>query len=166
MPGLPLWIQIVLTSAALVAAGLTLWTKVLRPGALLVALATEVLPLLKEIVETFRGQPDTFKVLHEIAAEFRSDSGSTLRDAVNRLDHAAIENTRVAAQLQISVEAARRLATDDRQQLSELLIKLGMLDLKVREIPAATIVAAHADAQDPATPDTGLLIVEGKPPHS
>lgn len=62
------WAQYVLWAGAFVAAIAVIWAKVFRPMMNLVSAAA---------------------VLQEIVKQFRTDSGSSLRDAVNRLEEAA-----------------------------------------------------------------------------
>ena len=62
------WVQYVLWAAAFVAAIAVIWAKVFRPMMNLVSAAA---------------------VLQEIVKQFRTDSGSSLRDVVNRLEESA-----------------------------------------------------------------------------
>lgn len=119
---MPLWVQIIIAAAAVVTAIGILWTKVLKPGAQMVVLLTELAPILKDLHATFQGKPPVFDVLNEIAVQFRTDSGSSLRDVVNRLEAAANEN-------RVATEAARLLneqAHKDRQLLTLVVDRLGI----------------------------------------
>jgi hypothetical protein len=127
----PPWASFVLAAAAVVLALGTLWTKVFRPGMKLANNAETMLPLLVELTAVFRDTPDAFKILDEIVAEFRTDSGSSLRDVVNRLDKAAVDNANAAALLAVGVEAAKQLAERDRQEVQRLLVLLDRLSIKV-----------------------------------
>jgi hypothetical protein len=78
-------IAVVGIAAFVVAAGI-IWTKLLRPAARLIVLGESLLPLLQNMVEHLGHTSEPFSVLNEIVAEFRTDSGSSLRDVVNRLE--------------------------------------------------------------------------------
>jgi len=131
---LPVWAQWIIGAAALAIACGVLWSKVFKPMVKFAADAEEMLPLLRELTATFRDTPHAFAVLDEIITEFRSDSGSTLKDALNRLEAAAEDNARIAqantAQAQllaVGVEAAKQLAERDRQEVQRLFIMLDRL---------------------------------------
>lgn len=165
---MPLWLQIVLWVAAGLTACGVIWTKAIRPLVRFIAKAEEMIPLLKELNKVFRDTPNAFKVLDEIVAQFRTDSGSSLRDVVNRLDEAAKQNKAAGELLKIGVEAARQLAEQDRAQLQRLIILLDRVTVKVdagaatglRNERAAGIVAedlaaAHARADAATSTDAG-----------
>jgi hypothetical protein len=144
---MPNWMQYVVWAAGVVAAltvllGLPVlfWKKVLRPGAKLITTTDEMLPLLKTLTLTFKDNPDAFKVLGDIAAQFKTDSGSSLRDVVNRLEAAAEDNRRAvqaaseaAEVLKIGVEASRLVSDQDRAMVRRLEILLDRLGVKVDE---------------------------------
>lgn len=134
MPG---WAQAVLGIAAIVTALSVIWSKVLRPGIRAASAAEVMLPLLVELTTVFRNNPDGFKTLNQIASQFRADSGTSLRDVVNRLEAAAIENARAAEILRVGVEAGRLLSERDRQQVQYLLTLLDRLTVKVEALSAS-----------------------------
>jgi hypothetical protein len=128
---------IVLAGAALSALGY-LWKKAVKPVAKFITEADKMIPLLVALNETFKDNPTGFKVLNEIAAQFRTDSGSSLRDVVNRLEVAAKENreaARLAAEaaekLKIGVEAQRLLDVKDREVMRELTLKLDRVKTRI-----------------------------------
>lgn len=84
-----IWVQIILTAAALTGAIGVLWSKVFRPLFKFINIVEETLPVLRNLTLTFQDDPTVFKVLDSIADEFRTNSGSSLRDVVNRLETAA-----------------------------------------------------------------------------
>lgn len=151
---LPIWVQILIGVAAAVVAGGIIWKKVIRPVAKLITLLDTVLPLLSELAEQFKDSPHAFKVLNDIIREFRTDSGSTLRDVINRLERAANENKVAAGVLKVEAETARRLAEEDRKQLERLVQSLNTIDAKQRQSSSAVdrieaggkIVAQELDA--------------------
>lgn len=131
---MPVWVQIVGAITAVVALLAGLWSKVLRPGAGLVSSTEEMLPLLRELTSVFRGNPGVFSVLNQIASQFRSDSGSTLRDVVNRLEAAAVENRAAGEALKVGVEATKLLAERDRHQIERLMVELDRLAVKLERV--------------------------------
>lgn len=148
---MPTWVQYIIYAAALVTAAGVIWKKVLRPMIRLVSAAEEMIPLLQELTAEFKDTPEAFKVLSEIADQFRTDSGSTLKDQVNRLEAAAERQEANAEHLKVGVEAQRLLAEQDRAELRALLVSLTKIDVKV-EAGAATSLrneeAALVVAQD------------------
>lgn len=125
------WLQVVIGVAAGLTALGTIWRLLIKPTAELIVLQQRALPLLRDIVEVFATVPKPFDVLADIVAEFRTDSGSSLRDVVNRLDAAAIANSTAAEILKVQVEAARLLAVQDREQMARLVIFVDRLTVKV-----------------------------------
>jgi hypothetical protein len=125
--GLPGWAQAVVGTSVLIVAMGVIWTKLVKPVAELISLMGELLPLLKDLASHFTGSPDAFQILKEIVAEFRSDSGSTLRDVVNRLEDAANENKLAAGVLKQNLEVSKRLSQEDRVVLEGLIAKVGQL---------------------------------------
>lgn len=151
---MPLWLQVILGASALVVAIHTLWTRLLKPTAKLITTTEEMLPLLRELTDTFHGTPHAFDVLDQIVAQFRTDSGSSLRDVVNRLEEGA--NV-----LKLGLETAKQLAEQDRAQLQKLIVLLDRVTIKVDAASAATtriesaalsvaddLAAAHKRADD------------------
>jgi hypothetical protein len=127
-------------------------TKGLRPIFKFGARAEVMLPLMQEMTIKFRDVPAIFDIVVEIVGQFRTDSGSSLRDVVNRLedsakvsaeaieklDRAATDNRVAAEVLKVNVEAVRQLAAQDRAfsaqdrtQLVKLLTDLTVLTVKV-----------------------------------
>lgn len=159
--GLPVWAQWLVLITVVVGVLLAFYKKVVRPAATLITTSEEMLPLLRELTTTFRGKPNTFKVLDEIAAQFRTDSGTTLRDVVNRLEDAADANRQSGEILKVGVEASRLLAEQDREQLQRLIVLVDRLTVRV-DAGAATssriekaavevaddLAAAHKRADD------------------
>lgn len=164
---MPAWAQFVLAVSTVFVALAALWTKVLRPGMRAASAAEEMLPLLKEMTKVFRDSPDAFGVLHDIAAQFHSDGGASLRDVVNRLEASAIANHQAGEALKVGVESSRILAERDRQQLDRLIILLDRLTIRVDAVAASgarieldrVAVAHDLDASrhraDTAEEDTG-----------
>lgn len=101
---MPVWLQWIIGIGAGTGALVAVWQKIIRPGAKLIALGTETLPLLIEFTSQFKGKLGSLGVLEEIAAQFKTDSGSTLRDVVNRLETAANESKAAAEELRVKAQ--------------------------------------------------------------
>lgn len=163
---LPAWVQILIGIAAALVAGGVIWKKLIQPLAKCITLLDIVLPILSELAKNFKDTPHAFAVLNDIIREFRTDSGSTLRDVVNRLEKAANENRSVSEVLKANAEAARMLSEQDRKQLARLVELLNRVDAKQRENiktvdrleAGASMVAIELDAAQ-----TRAEKVEGEP---
>lgn len=127
---MPVWIQYILAAGALIVAVGAIWNKVLKPTLRFFTTAEEMLPLLKELTREFKGQPEAFGVLKEIAAQFHTDHGTTLRDVINELQVSATD-------LKARAEAAKIL---DEQ----LVAQIARLTVKVDENTATTEAAVAA----------------------
>jgi len=137
---------IILTTAATLTALGVIWRKGIKPLARFISTAEQMIPLLVSFNAVFKNNPSGFKVLNEIAAQFRTDSGSSLRDAVNRLEVAAeenrvaaLENRNAADALKIGVEAQRLLDIQDREMIRALTLKLDRVNTRVTESAATGI---------------------------
>lgn len=124
MSGWPAWV--VAAAAAVTALGI-LWRRVVHPTIRLVSQVNTAIPVLQDLTGTFKDSPGTFKVLDEIAAQFRTDSGSSLRDVVNRLEVAA-------DRLRVGAETARQLAERDRVEVRNLLTNVDRLAVVLQTV--------------------------------
>lgn len=140
---MPVLAQVVLGIAAVVGAVAYLWKAVLKPGAKLISTMDKLLPVAQELAEQFHDAPEAFATLREIALQFKADSGTSLRDVINRLEFAAEESRVVAKTMEANIETARRLAEQDRAQLAELIAKLNAANAGIKS--AATSAAGVAD---------------------
>jgi hypothetical protein len=96
-----------------------IWRKVLRPLLRVFATLEALFPLLVELQQQLGGTPGAFAILREIVGQLRTDSGSSLRDVVNRLDAAAAANAQAAEILKVGVAVQNELAREDRQLARE-----------------------------------------------
>jgi len=154
------WAEITLTVAAVVVAAGVIWRKAVIPFSTLVHDGQEVvekmIPVLRDLTHELADTPDAFAVLDEIIAQFRNDSGSTLRDVVDALTSAAETNRVAIAALVAEASAFRLLAEGDRVQIARLLDSLDRVNVKVDDAAdaaasvATNLAAAHdrADAVD------------------
>jgi len=155
---MPYWLQIIVwISGGLLAVGV-IWKKLLQPLGKLVGLIVELLPLLRAMIKAFEGNPNAFAVLNEIVSQFKTDSGSSLRDAIDRLETAvehlgaaALESKGVAAAakeaadfLKIGVEAKKQVDEIDRATMRRLEVLLDRLGVKVDEGAATGMRIEHA----------------------
>lgn len=185
------WVQTIINAAVLITAVtvilagiVALWKKVLRPGARLITSIDEMLPLLRELTNEFKNTPHAFAILDDIIAQFRTDSGSSLRDVVDRLEQAAITNREaveraaVATQsteqiLAVALETVRQLAQQDREKIDRLIILLDRLTIKVDTTSATTsrleqtginvaseLAASHSEPKRDAIPKKQLDRIE------
>lgn len=157
---MPVWAQIIIGASALIIALGVLWTKIIRPTAKMITLAEKLVPLLSKLAEVFKDDTNALNVLKEIAGQFRTDSGSSLRDVVNRIDGAADV-------LKLAVEAAKQLAERDREQLHRMEIFLDRLGQKV-EASSATGLRVEQQALGvavnlEASHDRANLVTSGEP---
>lgn len=117
---MPLWLTLIIGIGGGLSALAVVWRQVLRPGAKLIASMDEAVPLLKTAIDVFGNNWTALQVLGDIAKEFRTDSGSSLRDVVNRLEQAANSAVTAAEIAKTKVEAVRLLAVEDRASVKEL----------------------------------------------
>jgi len=89
---MPPWAIVIVSLATVLVAMVTLWQKAIKPMALTIAEANNAVPVMRALVDAFSGDPNVLAVLQQIAAQFRTDSGSSLRDVVNSLAEAAEAN--------------------------------------------------------------------------
>lgn len=144
---MPTWMTILIGAAAVVTAVGVLWTKVLRPAGRAIGQAERMVPLLQDLTTQLADVPDSFAILKQIIAQFRTDSGSSLRDVVNRIEKAAIENQTAAQVLSVNLDATKRLAEQDRAQIARLLIVLDRVNAKVDvQAEEAGVIADNLEA--------------------
>lgn len=133
------------------------WSKVLNPLRKAGGKIEEAVPLMVELVAVFHDWPEAFKVLNEMASQFKTDSGSSLRDVVNNLTVAAEANAAAVAEgvrntreQQVKTEAAAQLAVRDREQLIRLLLETDRIATKL-DIGLAAIAAIQSTATNVAS---------------
>lgn len=122
MPDTAQWF---ITAAAVVTALGLLIKKVVIPGYRGVGAIEDALPVFREFTAIFKGNTDVFSVIRDIALQFRSDSGSSLRDAIDNLAKMA-EANRINAQKAADVAQAAALvaerASDDNRRSNEAML--------------------------------------------
>jgi hypothetical protein len=137
---MPTWAYFIITSAAVVTALGVLWSRVVRPMHRAIREADRTVPVMRKMTDTFADDPGIFEVIRAIAEEFKSDSGSTARDLMNRLEEAAEKNALSNEMLnaaidamRINAEGARQLYSADRERIDRLIVLLARLEAKVDE---------------------------------
>lgn len=137
---MPPWAEVIIGISVLIGAISVIWAKVLKPGARLIAQLEKTYPLLVTLTDVFEGGAN-FSVLDEIADQFKSDSGSTLKDAMNRLELTVSEAKAIADGLRLSSEVSKALAEQDRDQLRRVELLVARLTDHVTDIAAADAIA-------------------------
>lgn len=136
-----MWELIAVTVVVVVVVAVVLfWYFGLRP---LIAQMKAAFPMLQKLGEQFDNSPDAFKVLKEIQEEFRTNSGSSLRDVVNRLEEASNQSAHAAEYLKVGVEASRLLAKEDREQILKVIVLLDRVTLRLDRL---TLKVDHSAA--------------------
>lgn len=126
MPDMPLWLQWILGAGAVIGALAVIWTKFVRPLSKLIVFLDQIMPMLSDLLARSKKDPDYLSVLAEIAAQFKTDSGSTLRDVINRLEQSSLKMQADAEDLRIKasvikeeVAVVKELAKTDRAEASK-----------------------------------------------
>lgn len=126
MPTMPHWAQYFILASLLIGALAVIWTKLIRPLSKVVVFLDQVIPMLADLLAQNREDPDYQEVLFEIAKQFKTDSGSSLRDVINRLEQASIKMNADAEDLRVKagvikeeVAIVKELAKTDRAEASK-----------------------------------------------
>lgn len=128
--GIPTWLAIAAAAAAVVGAIAIVGAKLrqmFKAIAKFVKAVNTMVPMVQRLTTTFADSPRAFGVLDDIARQFGTDSGSSLRDAIDRLETTAAENREAAALLKVGVEASRQLAVQDRADYRAILESVAFL---------------------------------------
>ncbi len=143
---MPVWLQVfVVVALSAVVVLQVLNTLIGAPGVGDRTAEDELLGLVRELAAVFREWPDAFGVLDEIVAQFRTNTGHSMRDLLDRLDKAA---TVAAAAATVSATASEASAMAV-SHLSTLVTLGAATGLRIEEAAAgvaADLDAAHARA--------------------
>ncbi len=152
---MPPWLQWIIGTGAAVGAIGVIWTKLLRPLAQLISYLHDAIPLTQALVEHFRDNANYLPVLKEIASQFKTDSGSTLRDIVNGLAISAQEAKDAAKVLQVKAEvlevnvaAVKELAVRDRALAADKLVLLDEVIARLKHNEALALAQVQAQVSD------------------
>ncbi len=175
---MPAWLLIIPAAMGVFIAIGYFIKRIIIPGSKAITEFTEGLPVMRDFidlfknnaagriavekfVEVFASNPNGLNVLSEISRQFRTDSGATLRDVVNRLEVAAIESAAADEAIRLAAiglqdevnkqtilrEEDRRLAIEDRTKLILLLAALERVNVKTTEgVTIASSVAQDLEA--------------------
>jgi hypothetical protein len=102
---MPEWVTWIGGAAAFVLAVGVIWGKVIKPGASLISLLDDLIPLAQELVRQFENAPQAFKTLAVIAREFEANAGKSLRDVINRLEETGFEDRKKITELVEKLDA-------------------------------------------------------------
>lgn len=166
MPVMPHWAQYFILASLLIGALAVIWTKFVHPLSKLIVFLSQILPMLQDFLEKDKKDPDYQEVLFEIAKQFKTDSGSSLRDVINRLEQASIKMLSEAEDLRVKagvikeeVAVVKELAKTDRAEMSKDRIaadhKLTMLDdvlLRMKHLEGLLLVAQSQPPSAPIAP--------------
>lgn len=120
------WQKYILGIAGILVAVGIIWRQFLKPTLDFYVTAKQLVPLLKKINDVFGGDPNALHVLYDIKKQFTTDSGSSLKDQINRLEVLSKKQEANAELLKVGVASQEALARDDREQLRKLLVELGV----------------------------------------
>ncbi len=125
------WVQWVIAAAALVTSLGILWRSAVLPAVRKIASEQVTRPVIDRIVETYKDNLNHFSVLDDIARQFTTNAGSSLKDSGNRLEHAAEESARTAHEAAVAVKGLAVEAEASRRQTSEMRVLLDDLRAQV-----------------------------------
>lgn len=126
---IPGFLQIILWIAAGITAIGVIYLKGLKPLSIFIAETERSIPVLKALTDKLNDAA-VIDVIVAMAKQFQTDSGSSLRDVVNRLETTSIEAKSAIDILRVSLEGSRQLADADRVQIARLLVLLDRLQLQ------------------------------------
>jgi len=145
------------TTAILSAGGIALalvaiW-KIFVPLAELTSLMRKGVPMWEEQIAFFTAAPNNQRVLNQIAEQFKTNSGSHLKDQTDRLE-ALMENLKaVVEQIRIGLEAQKQIMDQDRtltrHQYQQTIVSFDHLTTTMLEVQKeqAKVAIALAVAQ-------------------
>ncbi len=105
----------------------------------------ELIELLTDARENLK-QPEAFTILNDIAKQFRTNNGSSLRDIVNDLTKNVAANSVANEIITISLESAKILAESDRRTAARLEALLNTVLAKAIVSAKASTTAAELAA--------------------
>jgi len=155
----PRLLQFILWTAAGISALGVIYYKGVRPLANFIAAVEEAVPVLKTISEKLN-DPNLVDVIVAMAKQFQTNSGSSLRDVVNRLEVASVEASHLSEILRVTMEGSRQLQESERAQVARLLVLLEHVQLQ-----ANTNTERIMDASDLAAGLAADVATELKDSH-
>jgi len=132
-------VAVIVGTAGIITALGVLWTKLIKPGAKAASTWEQAQPALDVLADM---GPDVGKILSflaDIAAQFRTNSGSSLKDAINRLEVAGAESKAAIDEARALITAMQIIAGQDRQQMVKLFVVVDRLQAIVEEGAATSL---------------------------
>lgn len=128
---MPVWVQWILAIGGIITVGSVAWAKVIRPMSQFITMSVKAMPLIVEFTETFEKTPYLLKVLQSIAGEFKPDSGTSLRDVINRIEDMTMAAKSAADELKVGVETQKQMNEGRDRKMERLLVLLDRLTIRV-----------------------------------
>lgn len=142
---IPDFLQIMLWIAGGLTALGVIYYKGIRPLARFLAETERTIPVLRSVTDKLN-DPDIVDVIVAMARQFQTDSGSSLRDVVNRLEDASIEAKNATEILRVTMEGSRQLQDSERAQTARLLVLLERVQLQADANTGKIMVASDLAA--------------------
>lgn len=147
----PPWVSLIIAASALLTAVAIVWRLLVKPMFRLIKTGEQVIPLMNNLIDAMSETKTPFSVLDDIIAQFRTNSGSSLKDAINRLEAAITD-------LHSMGQSAKSMADADRARVAAMSVQLEDLNAwrrvrqsdEVVEAAAARLVADRQVALDAA----------------
>lgn len=128
---MPDWLQWVLWAAAGVTALGVIWSKVIKPVYRIISQVEDMLPVWTAATQQLADVPAAFQILRDIIAQLRSDSGTTIKDALNRMEAAITDAAKLANEAKVEIAADRRVDHISRNEMQKQVLVLDRLGQKV-----------------------------------
>jgi hypothetical protein len=131
---MPWWAQAIVAIGAVIGAGTVIWRGVIRPAAEFITMTSDLKPLMEELLAAFReAPPNTFKVLADIASQFRTDSGTSLRDVIDRIEEASI---RAAEASKMAAEEREEIVGIIRREFNDAFLTAMAVEKRAKKVKA------------------------------
>jgi hypothetical protein len=128
---IPSWLQVLLWVSAALTAVYVIGAKLVRPLWRWARRIEDAVPLMTELTAQLKDTSGPGSVLKELIAQFRSDSGSTAKDQLNRLEAATNLAAANAEVVRVAAATTKLLDERDREQLSRLIREQDRISDKV-----------------------------------
>lgn len=166
-PDMPAWLQWIVWAAAGVTAIGLLWQKAVHPAVTAYVEAQVTRPVIRAIVGEFKDDLNHIAVLDEIAAQFKTNAGSSLKDAINRLESTASTSAAAVIEQKIENEATRSQMAQLRVLVDRLTaqVDLGLMsNIRLEqgaEMIASDLAASIKRADDEPSGEAGAAADAG-----
>lgn len=149
---MPFWLQVLLWMAAGLTALGVIWQKGIKPAVRVLRQAQDTIAVMDAVVVEFKGNLHHLAVLDDIAHEFKTNNGSSLKDAIVRLEASAHKAAVAASEAKIESEANRQQIAQVRVIADRMsaMIDLGLVSNQRIESAAVVVKDELAAAQERA----------------